>query len=253
MADIQPGNIDSRKEAGLNHDLDYFVNVVKDYSVWGIVPRNTKIGALTVNPIGENGFATYGTDAVMFWDAFRGGKDNLTHKFFELMRGAQTDSRPDYSGLTRETNYISILETTKDPKASRYKIYPDDTVIFAYGFIYNDKGQDRGTSNAVAGALMSRKDAEELVEKIKKDPNLMEGFYQRVFSGLDSKVDAHTGMVRYKAKGFVVVGADDLSMVPEVGNYGQDMFPDSLVRNLPSYNYSKPVGVQQFVNSNLSS
>lgn len=232
------------KDQDRPRDLESFAAAVSDYSVFGMIPRNTRIGNLVVNPTGDNGFSIWGTDSVMFWDGLRGPHDNLTNKFFQLLRAAAKDHRNETSQLTKRTHYLALLETTKDVSAAKYRTYPEGAVIFAYGFVYDPGRQDnRGLVNAVTGVVMERNDAVELVEEIKEDPQFLEDFYQRIFAGLDSRQDIQTGMLRRKADGVVILDREVLEKLPEIDQYERDAFPVDLIRGLERYKFSTPVGV----------
>ena len=227
-----------------SYDAEYFANRVKEYSVYGMVPKNTQIGSITINPDGNNNLGTRGTDGVLFWDAFK-PNESLTRKFFALIKSSMSDRRQEFSELTRKTHYVAVLDPTQDVSANSYKVYPENTAIFAYGFLYDPEDQDpRGLSLGVTGALMEKDDAQKLAEEIKKNPQLLEDFYQKVFSGLDSKIDQHTGMKRLKADGFVVLNKESLEMVPEISSYATNVFPLNVVESLPKYKFSDPVGVK---------
>lgn len=77
--------------------------------------------------------------------------------------------------------------------------------------------------------------AEELVEEIRQDPDLLEVFYQVVFSGLDE--NKSPGMRRVRADGFYLVTESNLEEAAMIGRndpYAVGVF----FKNLKKYKYA---------------
>ncbi|MBU1071126.1 hypothetical protein KKG65_01805 [Patescibacteria group bacterium] len=98
-------------------------------------------------------------------------------------------------------------------------VMPEDSEgmkVLAVYFFQDTKNSDvgrTGFSPAAYVVRLSAKVADEFVETIKKNPGTLEGFYQRVFSGLDAS-DGRGGMSRIKADGFYVL--NDVEIPEEV-------------------------------------
>lgn len=103
-----------------------------------------------------------------------------------------------------------------DKKRSREYFRNKDLSVLAIQFPQYSSidccGNERGFmeySRSEAGVLFPKKTAEHFLDEIKKDPDLVEDFYQEAFKGLDSKGVNSPGLRRVKSAGFYLVTESD--------------------------------------------
>lgn len=221
------------EEKGNDQQLEHFAKTVEEYCVSGMVQGDTQIGK-DVYAKGGKDLGRWGTDIFLLGSYDRESRTPSTRKFYDFLREASSTSNPELRRVTRKTHFVAILEPDKKKNPEK----KEGKKVFAYGFLVDPRPLDvRDGYHGVVGALMDEEEAKQLIETIKKNPDFLEKFFQRVFSGLDYDAQKKTGMKRVKADGFLVLDDDFLDKFPRK----YTPIPKS-IHDLEYYTFSKPVG-----------
>jgi len=176
-------NIDKTEPSIANTEnlAEKFNKSIVKKNVHAKLPLGTKINGTEISPFYTKGFFDHGPD-----------KD-LGSGFVGASLGEILLRQKYYLPELANSHFLSIKEETDR-----------ENKILAIVSLQDAKVETRGYTPACVVFEMPNKEADEFIEEVKKDPDLLEKLYQKAFEGLESK-NENPGLRRVRANGFYLI------------------------------------------------